>query len=286
MEKRIKIVLFFAVWNRFDILQICLSQIQNLINYKPKEFEIIPFAVCSDFKAAIILSEFGIKYCYHENLPVGRKKNFGLTQLLIQVPEFDYLMEIGDDDLIAPEILDLYKPYFKKQEKLFSCNTVFFYDVNYKVSAKIKSDTVLGAARCMHRSVFSDIQTLNFKCSVVGLYDIAKDSRQTMKTEQAESMVALGYALPSDDILSFWQDLKCRGLDASSNRTLMIMGYTHKLIEIDEPLIIDLKSETNINSINLFPLIEEPFQHVFRYFDSSIKRMVNDAGRNLRSEVR
>lgn len=64
-------------------------------------------AVISEKSMIPLCEKYGVKWCFHENQPLGAKKNFGLQEALKL--EFDFLIEIGSDDLLKDEYFDCIK---------------------------------------------------------------------------------------------------------------------------------------------------------------------------------
>lgn len=71
-----------------------------------KNFNVEAFAVISEESMKPLCKKYYVDYCMHENLPLGSKKNYGLTQAMKK--DFDFLVEIGSDDLLKDEFMDLY----------------------------------------------------------------------------------------------------------------------------------------------------------------------------------
>src|SRR5688572_14122986 len=101
-----KLLVFLAVWRRPEITEICFMGIKRLQNYS-LSFHVAPFAVISEESMIPLCERYGVEWCMHENLPLGAKKNFGLSQL--RDKDFDFMMEIGSDDLILGELLNQYE---------------------------------------------------------------------------------------------------------------------------------------------------------------------------------
>lgn len=100
-----KLLLFIPVWQRPEITEICFMGIKRL--QKVPMFHVKPFAVISEESMIPLCEKYGVDWCLTENFPLGRKKNLGIQQALKH--DFDYLIEIGSDDLLKDEILSLYK---------------------------------------------------------------------------------------------------------------------------------------------------------------------------------
>lgn len=99
-----KIVFFIPVWKRPEITEICFMGIDRL--RKLGIHEVSGFAVISEEEMKPLCDRYGIEYCFYKNLPLGEKKNYGVNQLLKK--DFDYMVEIGSDDILKNEFLTLY----------------------------------------------------------------------------------------------------------------------------------------------------------------------------------
>lgn len=100
-----KILVFVPVWKRPEITEICFMGINRL--QKVKGFEVKGFAVISEESMITLCEKYGIDWCITKNDPLGAKKNYGVKQALKH--EFDYMIEIGSDDLLKNEVLTAYK---------------------------------------------------------------------------------------------------------------------------------------------------------------------------------
>lgn len=97
-----KIMLFTPVWKRPEITEICFMGLNRLRNFADVDM----LAVLSENEMIPLCEKHNIKYVMHENQPLGRKKNYGLRRSLEY--KWDYLVEIGSDDLLKNEFLTLY----------------------------------------------------------------------------------------------------------------------------------------------------------------------------------
>lgn len=100
-----KILVFVPVWKRPEITEICFMGINRL--QKVPGFEVKGFAVISEETMIPLCEKYGIDWCITDNNPLGAKKNFGQKQALRH--EWDYMIEIGSDDLLKDEVLTAYK---------------------------------------------------------------------------------------------------------------------------------------------------------------------------------
>jgi hypothetical protein len=100
--QRYKFLIYLAAWKRPEITEICFMGISRL----KRLFPVQAFAVISEASMIPLCKKYGVDWCMHENLPLGRKKNFGLTEALKK--DWDFMIEIGSDDLLKNEIFDVY----------------------------------------------------------------------------------------------------------------------------------------------------------------------------------
>lgn len=100
-----KILVFVPVWKRPEITEICFMGINRL--QKVPGFQIKGFTVISEESMITLCEKYGIEWCITKNHPLGAKKNYGVKQALRH--EFDYLIEIGSDDLLKDDVLRAYK---------------------------------------------------------------------------------------------------------------------------------------------------------------------------------
>jgi len=205
---KIKLKLFLAVWKRPEITELCFLGIQRLKTHP--SFDISAFAVISEVEMIPLCEKYDIDWIITENLPLGRKKNFGLRQLAHY--DFDFMMEIGSDDLVTNNLLTQYLPYFEKYDFFGISDAAYIESENGECRRLISDKSTYGAGRV-----------------------ISKDLLEKMEYQ-------------------IWASGLNRGLD--NNSVLNIKQKTDvdyvKVSPMDEPGIIDVKSEENIWKFNYF----------------------------------
>lgn len=144
---RTKILIYLAVWKRPEITELCFKGIERL--RKHPDYEIQALAVISEEEMIPLCESHEIKWVMHENLPLGKKKNFGLQEA--KNVEFDYLMEIGSDDLILNELLDDYKQHLGKD--FFGVQDVAYINTDGGECRRLRSKSTYGAGRMISRAV-------------------------------------------------------------------------------------------------------------------------------------
>ncbi|MCR4313383.1 MAG: glycosyltransferase family 2 protein, partial [Candidatus Roizmanbacteria bacterium] len=124
MDKKILILL--PIWGRKKITQICL---ENLLELQ-KDFKIDVLCIVSESWSKVMAFEYGFRFVTAPNDCLGTKMNIGVEAALKL--NFDYLMNLGSDDIITKELLDIYTPYFEKNLEMFGSKRLTFIDSKEK----------------------------------------------------------------------------------------------------------------------------------------------------------
>lgn len=182
------------------------------------DHELIPFIVVSDDENESLVNEFGYKYTRKPNQPFGLKKNMGVD-ISLEI-DYDYLMEMNSDGLIANSLMEKYKPYFQNQASFFGVRTLHFLDARNKKAKRFQyaNTDIIGGARCYRR-------------------------------DMVEDMVKNG---------GFWNNGLKSGLDLNSLHNCQKRGWFHKQVDPgNEVGLIDVKSDVNIWPYEHFSLVPD-----------------------------
>lgn len=154
----------------------------------------------------------GFERCYFKNKPLGLKLNAGV-QYALDNYKFDYLMNLGSDDLIHPAIFSLYDSYIKEGYKFFGLDKVYFFNILTKELGLTKP-YLWGAGRMISREI---LERIEFKGSFLYKSDFG------------------------------------RGLDCNSIENIkFLLGIDYKQVETNDfPYLVDIKSENGINDFYL-----------------------------------
>jgi hypothetical protein len=152
-SKKIKLLIYLAVWKRPRITELCFIGL-NRLKHHP-DFDIQVLAVVSEPEMLPLCEKYGVHAVSHENLPLGRKKNFGL--LAAAMLEFDYLMEIGSDTIILNELLDEYKREFFGVRDFFGIGDAAFIDSETQSCRRIGGASTYGGGRVISRRALEKI---------------------------------------------------------------------------------------------------------------------------------
>lgn len=170
-----RILIFTAVWKRPEITEICFMGINRL--KRVPGFDVKGFAVISEESMIPLCNKYGVDWCMAANHPLGAKKNYGVKQALKH--DFDYMIEIGSDDLLKDEVLRLYK-WDAPVLGLMDFALVDTHNGNAKrITTNIPK---YGAGRAIQRFVLESFELWNDKLSR------GMDNSSSMKLGQAGIM--------------------------------------------------------------------------------------------------
>ena len=146
MQTRTKILIYLAVWKRPLITELCFRGIDRLKTHPA--FDISALAVISEESVIPLCEKYGVKWVMYKNEPLGEKKNFGLKEA--KKMDFDYLMEIGSDDLVLNELLDNYKNVIGKSE-FFGISDAAYINSETGECRRLISRSTYGAGRMISK---------------------------------------------------------------------------------------------------------------------------------------
>jgi hypothetical protein len=238
------VLIFLAAWRRPEITEICfvgLNRIKNRFGYEA-------LVVISEESMIPLCEKYNIRWTFYKNEPLGEKKNHGLNEAMKL--EWDYLLEIGSDDLIKDELIELYQPLFGKYDYFGTKDAVIIDSATGRCN-RLKSDTTYGLGRCISRKV---IEEVCYGVEILAKDDIITRGRTTPKGKKnffkipmAKELEQLGrLEIISAPRYRLWKDDINRGLDNNSDYFLMTQGIGHRAIKTNEPLTIDIKGKDNI----------------------------------------
>jgi glycosyltransferase involved in cell wall biosynthesis len=286
MKKPYKILTFTPAWQRAEILEICLTGLKRLKEYNPEKFEITPFFIVSEKQTEEQVKRFGFNTFFYKNQPLGEKKNAGLNYALKNFT-FDYVMELGSDDLIANEYLDFVEPYLEQKIPLFNVSTVYFIDAHDGHTAKWTTEVVLGLGRIMTREAIDSVRSVKF------IFNEPAAGPDVSYTTKRVYLLPIRSALHYEKIgggkimnhnieIYLWSNTGVRGMDTFSMKTLERNGIQNTIIPCDEPYLVDIKSNENLNKFSSFIPLGEKVSDVMRYFpeaETVVSMLENRAGK-------
>jgi hypothetical protein len=144
-----KILIYLAVWKRPEITEICFQGIERL-----RKFGVDCLAVISEDDMIPLCEKYGIDWVFYKNNPLGEKKNAGLK--VAKDLEWDYILEIGSDDILLDEIFELYANHMGVED-FFGVKDIAFINSDDGHCRRFTSKVTFGAGRMMSRKVFEAI---------------------------------------------------------------------------------------------------------------------------------
>lgn len=225
MPGKIKLLVFTALWKRPHIARICFHGINRLRRHP--DYDITAFAVISEKEMIPLCEEFGVKWLMHDNQPLGRKKNAGL--MFCQRFDFDWMMEIGSDDLVLNSLLDDYKPLTERHPFFGICDICFVDSTDGECNRYVNRQTMFGAGRMIRRDV---LQRHKWK--------IWPDDAVNVLDGKSLSVITEKFNIP----------------------------YT-MLRPIDYPQVIDIKSEVGIWPFEAFRGVKYDITDLYEHLSSS-----------------
>lgn len=158
MDKKILILL--PIWGREKIVKICFDNLKEL----QKDFDIDVLCVVSEQWAKIEAFKNGFKYVEASNDCLGTKHNIGIREALKY--KFDYLMNLGSDDIITKDLFKSYEQCFKDEVPVFGGTRLTFIDSKSKDVCEFDYGIMIGAGRCIRRDALKYVNDLHD-----GIYD-------------------------------------------------------------------------------------------------------------------
>lgn len=155
MPGKIKILIYLALWKRPQITELCFKGIDRLRQHP--DFDIQVLAVASEPEMIPLCEKYNMFVVSHENLPLGKKKNFGLQAA--KSFDFDYLMEIGSDTLVLTELLDQYKEYIGVYH-FFGIGDAAFIDSETQSCRRVVGASTYGGGRMISRTA---LEAMNWR---------------------------------------------------------------------------------------------------------------------------
>ena len=193
-------MILLPIWGREKITKLCFDNLKEL----QKVLDIEVMCIVSEQWAKLMAFEYGFHYVEASNECLGTKMNIGVKAALEL--DFDYMMNLGSDDIITSELFKCYEPYFISDTAMFGSTRLTFIDSASKEVKHNDYQILIGAGRCIRKDVLEDC--------------VVKDGEVKM------------------------YDQIQRGLDLNS--MLRFSNYSHTEIKNPFDTIYDIKSNVNI----------------------------------------
>ena len=156
------ILFIVPVWGRPEILKSCIKGVKN-VQDKVKHITIKALYIVSPTDKMFNANKeilYQSKYIIHENFPLGKKMNAGIKYALKNI-EFDYMCNLGSDDIINPVLFRIYEPFIAKKCLFFGFNNIYIFDIiDNKLYFFCYTGTYQpnGAGRMIHKSILKKLK--------------------------------------------------------------------------------------------------------------------------------
>lgn len=237
---------FLAAWRRPAITEICFMGIQRL----RKAFPAKALCVISEVEMIPLCKKYDIEYVVYKNLPVGEKKNFGLTEAMKR--KWDVMVELGSDDILKDGLLEAYQ---QLDNPVLSLNHFCYINSEDLECRRVKNSTSYGIGRAIRRDV---IEKHCKGVPILAEEDLMSPGRTTARgqigffpKDDADAMERVSYCkIIGEESYKLWNDNISKGLDNNSMFFLATQGALEKRVQFDDPIAIDIKSHENIWPFN------------------------------------
>lgn len=246
-----KVLIFLAVWRRPEITEICFQGIDRL--RKSGLLQIDTLAVISEKSMIPLCKKYGIDFVMHKNEPLGEKKNVGLNYAMLK--SWDYLLEIGSDDVMKNDILEAYTPYMESGTPVFGIHDFFYINSGDGQCRRYTTKSTYGAGRCISRATIEAV-CYGVDCTVHeaiigGSYVFGEGQTGFLPYADALENEKLGrVTITGQPRYRLWSDDIMKGLDNNSGARLYRNFIPYKSVPTEKALLIDIKSEENIWAFN------------------------------------
>lgn len=228
MNKKTIIQIVLPIFGRIDLLKLCLRSIRRLQEDPRYTIRCLIAWSHNEDKQNIghffdnkLNTSVGLP-----NKPLGMKLNGAIAYSLKHCNHYDYMMQLGSDDLISSDYLDKIQPYLKRGVMFFGPDKLLFIDQQTKAVKYHQTGYHFGAGRLIHRAL---LEGTNYWYS-----DINKGLDNSL----------------TRNIYERW---------GTTPDTMQ------QVIASDTPLICDIKGEENIHSFESVPgdQIDGRYNHLF-----------------------
>jgi glycosyltransferase involved in cell wall biosynthesis len=213
------IAVIIPCWQRARVLEAVSDQLDKFVRQNKEKATIVVVFIFSkedpelkELKNIYSRAAYPKVVLTEPNLLLGAKLNTGI-QYAFEL-NFDYVMNMGSDDLLHPALIDLYMPYIEEEVPFFGVNKLYFYNTEGETIFfdYYNRPHIVGAGRMIHKSVLKRVFDA-YQC----LYD--------------------------PDV--------CKAMDGHSSVKITSLGYEVTILDPGQfPFIVDIKTDTNINSFD------------------------------------
>lgn len=256
-KQKIKILVYTAMFNRPRISSLFATAIKRFIADAPANVKVEVFATVSESESMDVCIDNKFNYLYHENKPLGRKWNAGMLHCL-RTFKFDYVLIMGDDDIISSEAWPLIMEQIEMGNHYFGFQGIYFVNsvkpqaAGFTYRNKSDNDKLIGCGRFISKQALLAAglkQEIKFIADFShGLITAKQGDTLLVYSRYAEYLVKCGHAVytATAETFALWRDGQDSGMDHESETNLIQAGYFPHAIHTTKPVMADIKSGQNI----------------------------------------
>jgi hypothetical protein len=140
-----KTLILLPVWGRKKVTLLCFKNLQKLKD----KYNIEVLCVVSERWAKMEAFNHGFRFVKVSNDDLGHKMNVGIESAMKL--DFEYLMNLGSDDIINESLFDAYKPCLQKGVGIFGITKATFIDSQSKEAKTCDYQIMIGAGRMIRK---------------------------------------------------------------------------------------------------------------------------------------
>lgn len=249
-----KILLLTAMHKRPAISELFCMSAAELVKESAGKYDVTVCSLVSDPESEEVCHRYGINVIHTCQAPVGRKWNEGIEKVLARF-NFDYLMQMGDDDVFSSSILDVYADAIKQNLPYFGLKQLYFLDA---ITGKAilfryayEANKLVGCGRMFRRDALERtgwrvIVTPRINRSFMGV-TLKRGIAISVPEHQANYLIGMKFAsIFKPRYFSIFRNDQMNGLDNESECCMLFNNYEPTVIETAKPLVTDVKSDVNI----------------------------------------
>lgn len=132
-------------------------------------FPIEAFAVISEASMIPLCEKYDVRWYMYKNDPLGEKKNVGLERAYKL--DWDYMIELGSDDVLKTELLTAYTPHFGHKDVIGIGDFIMINTEDGACRRITERASAYGIGRAISRKVFDKVGTAIWPWSANSLLD-------------------------------------------------------------------------------------------------------------------
>jgi glycosyltransferase involved in cell wall biosynthesis len=239
-----KIVVYTCMHRRAKVSRLFVNQIQKL------GLDIFAVVTEDDIESLDLCKELGVNHIPFSNKRLGAKWNAGLEYI---TANYDYVIVMGDDDLMTQSYLDAVMPFIDQNDPfggVDSCYVSIYGNTYSAAKIKYSSNKILGCG-CYIRTDLLRIASKKIGITWTQGGPPEYRNSKSLPFSLAQHFSDTGRArLNGQPYFELWNPLRQSSLDYERDYKIAAVGYAPRVIHTETPTLVDVKSEVNIWSFD------------------------------------